>query len=884
MRAPRLARALLERTLPPGDRGRTILGDLLEAVAERPDRFSTRLWIWRETLSLAARYGIRRLRAHRPGRRPGQENRRMWIDAFRSDSRFALRSWRKAPGFTAVVLATLTLGIGASTAIFSFVDGVLLRPLPYPEPERLVHVNEVDASGDGMSVSWPDFLDWRAHQRSFSNLVLSRREAFTWTGGEVARRVAARRISAGFFAALGIRPELGVDFGPADELPGGEAKVILGHAFWRDQLSADPAAIGRSLLLNGRAHVVVGVLPADFRFLGRDYDLYVPMGPIADSKYLLMRANHQGYVGFGRLAPGATLASAGAELGNLAAGIARSYPGTNTGVTTKVTPLAEQLVSQVRPTLLALLGAVGLLLLLACTNVASLLVARGAARQRELAVRSALGGGRARIVAQLLVESCWLALGGAALGVIAGAGLLRALVAVAPAVTPRLDEVRLDGAAVLVALGSAALCGLVFGAFPALQAAVLRSRPSLLRARAGGATAEIHRLRRGLLAAEVALALVLLAGAGLTARTLQGLASVDAGFAPDHLLTLRVSLPATRFADDAALDAFHRQALARLGAIPGIRAAALADSLPIEGTNWTSVFYARDRPEPARGEFPSAAFLPVSDGYFATLGMRTARGRLFTATDTASSPPVVVVNETLAAKLWPGEDPVGRFLKQGWPESPTPWREVVGVVADVKFEGIAEPTSLQIYLPMPQNPSDSPAIVVRTAGPPAGARAAIEAAMRELDRDLPLYAVRTMDEMLADSIARQRMSMLVLLVFAAVALTLAAVGLYGVVAQGVTERTHEIGVRMALGAERHHVLRLVLRQGLATALVGTAIGLAGALVLSRTIRGLLFGVTPTDPWTFVAVVATLLAVTAAACYIPARRAARVDPTLALRAE
>jgi putative ABC transport system permease protein len=883
MKPLRLARWLLARTLPAGVRGEAMLGDLLEELAARGGTARARRWFWRQALSLAGRYGWRRaFAAGSRGRAP--RRRVMRLESLLQDVRFALRSWRRAPGFHVVVVATLALGIGAATAIFSLVHGIVLRPLPYADPERLAYLNEIDESGEQMSVSWPNFLDWRARQRSFEALALSRGESFTWTGDERAERLGARRVTGNLFAVLGVRPALGRGFTDADDRPGAEATAVVSHAFWLQQLGADPDVLGRTLTLDGRSHAVVGVLPAGFRYLGRDHDLFVPMGPIADGRYLNWRANHQGYHAVGRLREGVPLDAAAAEMRAIAADLEREHPGTNAGVGAKVVPLRDQLVSGVRQTFLVLLGAVGFLLLIACVNVANLLVARGAARQRELGVRFALGGGRWRLVSQLLVESTLLSAVGAALGTAFAFGLVALLVAVAPAGTPRLAEVGLDGSALLFALAAAAACGLLFGAFPALQAARANGPGALVRQRGAGASSPSHRLRRGLMVIEVAMALVLLAGAGLMTGTLRRLTAVDAGFRHDGLLTAKFSLGGERWRDDAARATFFEQALARLEARPEWRHVAFTTALPVEGSYWTSSFTARDKPAPPRAEQPSAEFTPVSRGYFETLDVRLVGGRWFDGSDTASSELTVVVNETLARRIWPGEEAVGKQLKQGWPDSETPWRRVVGVVADVKIEGLVEPAPPQLYLPLSQETTSEPVLVVRVEGSTTAARRAIESVLAQLDGELPVYEFRTMNELLGDSIARQRMAMLVLSVFAFVALALAAIGLYGVVAHGVTERTHEIGVRMALGAEGRQVLGLVVRQGLATALVGTAIGLAAALALSRSLRGLLFGVSATDPATLAGVVFVLLAVSAVACYVPARRAVRVDPTRALRVD
>ena len=692
----------------------------------------------------------------------------------------------------------------------------------------------------------------------------------------------ARRTTGNFFQVLGVQPRLGRWFLDTDDRAASDPVVIVSHEFWQTHLGADAAVLGKPLVLDAHSYTIIGVLPAGFRYL-RPYDVFLTMGPIVGDRSLNDRGNHQGFNVLGRLRPAVTVDGAAREMSAIAADLTREHPDTNSGITIRTEPLAARLVSQVRLTLLVLFGAVGCLLLVACVNVANLLIARGAARQHELAVRAALGGGRLRLASQMLVESSLVSAAGGVLGIALASWLLRVLIAVAPEGTPRLDEVRLDAIASLFAFGAAAACGVVFGAFPAFQASGIRGQAVLTRGRAAGSAASSHRLRRGLMVVEVALALVLLTGAGLMMRTLQELTRVETGFQADHLQTMRVMLTGEQWTEPRR-QRFYTDLLGGVRGAPGVTNAALAFSLPIEGSNWNSVFIARDKPIPPRPELPSAAYSPVSQGYFETMGTRLLAGRLFSDRDTPASTAVAIVNETLAQRIWPNENPIGKLVKQGWPEAPGTWREVIGVVADVKFEGITVSTPMQIYMPLTQESSRMLAIVVRTPAEPAAVTSAVQATVHGLDKDLPVYAVKTMEQVLDTSMARERMSMLILGVFAVVALTLASVGLYGVVSHGVTERTHEIGVRMALGAQPRHVLGLVVRQGLMMAVIGATIGVAGSVALSRSMQGLLFGVTATDPQTIGAVVAMLLAVAGVACYVPAWRATRVDPSTALRSE
>jgi putative ABC transport system permease protein len=882
-RPPQLAERLLRWVLTDDERGTTIRGDLLEEFQTRRDRW----WYWRETLSLAGCYAFKR---------PSQPSvrRHSMLEIIWTDIRYAVRSYLKTPTFTLAVLTTLALGIGASTAIFSMLNGIVLQPLPLPDPDALVYANEVNVNPAPrtISVSWPNYLDWRARQQSFSGLALTREEPLTLTGVDRAQRLRGRRVTGNFFNVIGVAPALGRTLTDDDDKPGAPGVAMISDAFWRTQMGGGPDALGAILRLDGTAYTVVGIMPRQFEYL-RPYDVFIAMGPVAGSANLVDRGNHNGFSAVGRLKPGASLESADAELKTIAASLEREHPNSNSAISTMTDRLANRFVDSVRLTLLVLFGAVGFLLLIACVNVANLLIARGASRQHELAVRAALGGGRARLITQLLVESTLISVCGGALGVAVAAGLQRALIAMAPDGTPRLGDVRLDSAALLFALAGAAVCGVVFGALPAFQASGVGGQQALVRGRAAGFAAGSHRLRRGLMVVETALALVLLTGAGLMMRTLQELTRVDTGIRTDHLLTARLMLAGDQYTV-ARRRTFFDELLTQARALPGVSHAALTFSLPIDGSNWNSIFTVADKPVPERAKLPSAAFTPVSNGYFEALGMRLVRGRLFDRTETADSAKTIVINETLARRLWPGEDPIGKRLKQGWPETPdhptrpdaffSPWREVVGVVADVKFNGITNETPMQVYLPLAQESARSLALVVRSATDPVSLTPSLEGIIRSLDKDLPLFQVRTMDELLDGSIARERMSMLVFAMFAVVALVLASIGLYGVVAHGVTERTHEIGVRMALGADARHVLRLVVGQGVRMALVGTVIGVAAALALSRWMQALLFGVTATDPTTFVAVVATLLVVATAACYIPAWRATRVDPTAALRAE
>ena len=808
------------------------------------------------------------------------------METLTMDLKYAVRSLAKRPSFPIVVLATIALGIGAATAIFSIVEAILLRPLPFPEPNRLVYANETD--GDrSMTLAWPNYEDFRARSSSFEAMACHQLNAFTVVGEGTPRRIDGRLVCAPFFDILGVRMQVGRSFTATDDQPGASPVAIISDTFWRNDLGGDPNVLGRTVRTTGTPATIVGVLPPGFIF-SRPEHLFMPLGitRTKDSGWY-DRGNHFGLNAIARLKTGVSLDQAQSEMSRIAEDLRREYPNTNARSGARVVLLHSRLVDDMRDTLVALMGAVGFLLLLACANVANLLVARGASRQHELAIRTALGGTRWRIVRQLLAESMLLSIGGAVLGVGIAVALLKTLLALAPEGITRIEGVAINQTSLLFALAAAIGCGLLFGAFPALQVSGASGQQLLARASRTSNAVSPRNSRRILMVVEVALALILLVGCGLMARTMMQLQGVDPGFRSDHLLTGRTVLAGPAWDAPAKRTSFYEQVLAKVRALPGVESAAVTLSLPIEGSNWGSVFVVRDKPVPPRPEIPSSAMIPVSAGYFKTMGMQLREGREFTEHDNASAEPVIVVNETFARRMWPGESALGKQMKQGWPETPaelSPWRRVVGVINDVKLEGVDQDTPMQVFMPYPQNPARSVAIIARTSVDPASLGPSLTSIVQSLDRETPVTRILPMTELMSAAVARQRLSTVILAVFAGVAILLAAVGLYGVVSHGVTERTREIGVRMALGAERASVLRLFVFGGIKLAAVGTAVGLAGAYLLSKWIETLLFQVKPTDPATFAIVASVLLAVAALACYIPARRAARIDPLTALRGD
>ncbi len=816
----------------------------------------------------------------------GTNRRRNMIADLWQDLRYGARTLLKKPGFTLIAVLTLALGIGANTAIFSVVHTVLLRPLPFPEPERLV---VLATTGVGAAyragVAYPDYADWRTRAQSFEDTACFLNTGFNLTGVEPPVGVPGRRVNWNFFPMLGVKPQLGRLFAASDDQAGATPTAIISHGLWREKFGSDAAVIGKTISLDGNQFEVIGVLPPGFELLRRD-DIFVPLGLwFTPDHNILKRSNQFPLYVLGRLKRGVTEEQARTELAAVAAQLAREYPTTNSNRSATAIGLADLQVENVRPVLLVLLGAVGCVLLIACVNVANLMLVRAAGRERELAVRLALGAGRGRIVRQLLTESLLIAALGGAAGLLLGAWGISSLTALVPPDLLQLDQVRLNQTVLLFTLGVSVLTGLLFGLLPALHAARTDLNTSLKEGGRSTVGSAWERARKGLLVAEVGLALVLLVGAGLMLRTLQRLTRVDPGFNAANLLTLQFTLPGRVYNRERRLE-FFRDCRARIEALPGVRSAAFAMSLPIDGSSWNSPFIVADKPVPPPGELPFAAFTPASANYFETMGIRLLGGRVFSEAEMADTPAVTVINESLARRLWPGEDAVGKRLKQGAAESQAAWREVAGVVADVKLNGVEREAPMQAYLPLAQRNSSYVGLVVRTTGDPLASAAAVEQAIHALDKDLPVRS-RSMDQLMGNAIARQRLTLTLLAGLALLALLLAGVGIYGVMSYAVEQRTHEIGIRVALGAQTPDVLRLVIRQGMTLASVGVVIGVATALALAKlmtSFSALLYGVKPTDPATFALIALLLLLVALLVCWIPARRAARVDPMVALRCE
>jgi len=791
----------------------------------------------------------------------------------------------KKPGFTLIAVVTLALGIGANTAIFSVVYALLLRPLPYREPERLVMLAEKSLAGQQgrrWTISYPNFSDWRERAQSFEGLASVRGQSFNLTGDERAAQLRGRTVNWNFFQLLGVQPQIGRLFAAEDDRYGAPRTAIISNGLWKERFGGDANVIGRKLLLDGQPYEVLGVLPPGFEYFRAD-DLFAPIGLFLDPQTSFMdRGSQMGLYAVARLKQGVTVEQASNEMAMIAGQLEREYPAVNSGRSAMAEPLQDVMSENVRQSLWVLLGAVGFILLIACVNVANLLLAHAADRQKEIALRLALGAGRWRIVRQLLSEALLIAGLGGVTGLLAGSWMMEGLLALAPDNIPQLNRVGMNYAVLSFTLAAAALTSVLCGLAPALSA----SRADLnaaLKDGARSATSSRERVRKSLLVVEVGLALTLLMGAGLLVRSMVRLLNVDPGFNAENLLTMRLTLAGEAYNEPRRM-AFYDECLAQVSALPGVRAAALTLSLPIDGSFWNSVFIAADKPVPPRPNLPNSAYTPVSANYFEAMGIRLLKGRGFNSADRGDSAKVVVINETLARRIWPGEDPIGKRVKQGWPESQAPWREVVGVVADVKLNGLERDTPMQTYMPLVQEPWRQVGLAVRTVGDPLNAANAVEGAIHSIDKDLPVSTIRSMEQLLGISLAQRRLTMTLLLSFAALALLLASVGIYGVISYSVRQRTRELGIRMALGAKRRDVLKMILAQGLKLALIGVAIGLLAAFALTRWMETLLFNVRPADPLTFAVIPAVLLLVALIACWIPARRATKVDPMVALRCE
>jgi putative ABC transport system permease protein len=795
----------------------------------------------------------------------------------------------KNPGFTIVAVLALTLGIGADSAMFSVVNGVLLRPLPYHESERLVFLSERSQVLEGMSIAYPNFLDWRQQNNAFESIGVYRRQSYNLTGSGEPERLVAGQVSADLFTVLRVNAASGRVFTNDEDQPGATPVVVLSHGLWQRRFGGDSAIIGQNLTLDGRSFTVIGIMPSGFLFPSRT-EMWTPVGLRAKDPGWESRGNHPGLYAMARLKPGVTVEQAREDMEIVAANLEKQYPDSNTGNRATITPALENIVRDIRAGLLVLLSAVGFVLLIACANVANLLLARATNRQKEIAIRAALGASRTRIIRQLLTEGMLLSFAGGTLGLLVAQATVKLIVAISPNSIPRAAEIGLDKRVLAFTIAVSVLTGIVFGLAPALQA----SKPDMnetLKEAGRGSTGRRHILRSALVVSEVALTMVLLIGAGLMIRSFYYLQRVDPGFVADNLLTFSVALPQKKYAERQQRINFYQQLLQNLRALPGVESVGMATGLPLGNNGWQSGFWIEGRPEPPQGQRPLTEVAFVSPGYFDTMKMQLLSGRNFTEQDFKpatpdpqhpdfTAPTVTVIDEEFARRYWPDGDPVGQQLRF-WGDKVT----IVGVVRRVKMEGLSTDSNrVQSYYPYLQNAGGSMSIVLRTAGDPTGLSNVVRQQVLDIDPDQPIYSVQTMGQIWEDSIAPDRLLLMLLGTFAAVALVLAVVGIYGVMAYSVTQRTHEIGIRMALGARQSNVLAMVVRQGMKLAVAGLAIGLGGAWLATRVMASFLFGVSATDPTTFAVVSLVLAGVALGACFVPALRATKVDPMIALRYE
>jgi predicted permease len=814
------------------------------------------------------------------------------MDALLADVRYALRRLRASPVFSTIVVVTLALGIGANTAIFSVVNAVLLRPLPYTNPDALVTIEHFYPSLNKLraGVSTTGFKDYRDQSRSFEVMGMETGWGPNLTDRGEPERLDASRVSGLWFRTLGVPALLGRTLLPDEDQPGHDKVVVLSYGLWQRVFGGDRSVIGRKIMLNGEPYEIVGVMPSTFRaFFGRRSQLWKPLG-LDPSEYTNDRARTNEYLSLtARLKPGVTAEAAQREMTAFATRLKQNY--TNfypKDWTLMVTPLAEVASGKIRPILLVLLGAVGFVLLIACANVANLLLARAAARVKEVAIRAALGAKRGQLVRQLLAESMVLAIIGGALGLLLAYWGVKGLSAMQPANSPVVEGIRIDGLVLAFTFVLAVVTGLLFGIVPAAQ--ITRTNlQNTLREGGRGAHADRHghNLRRSLVMGEIALALTLLTGAGLLVRSFARVAGVDPGFNPSHLLTFNVSLPRLAYPSDTQQVAFFDAMLERVGGTAGVKSVGMTSVMPFGGSWSTGSFSVEGYTAGPNQPNPWGDIRIVSPAFLPTLGAKLLKGRMFDDRDREGAPRVAIVDEETVKRFWPNSDPVGKRITRGPVNDSTRWIEVIGVVSHTMHEGLDADARVQLYFPYRQIARfgiNEMSVAVRTTGDPMAAIAAVRRAVHEVDNRVPLAQLRSMEQLVDDSVGQRRLSMMLLGLFSTIALVLASVGIYGVISYSVSQRAHELGVRMALGAARDHVVKLVMRQGMTLAIIGIAVGVLGALALTRLMTTQLFGIKPTDPLTFASVAILLGVVAALATLIPALRAARVDPVVAMRGE
>jgi putative ABC transport system permease protein len=796
------------------------------------------------------------------------------------DLRYGLQMLLKKPGFTLIAVFTLALGVGANTAIFSVVNGVLLRRLPYADPDRLVMVREDPGGSPRNFVNPRNFADWSEQNQSFEQVAAINVGNVNLTGRGEPERLISAGVSASFFSILRANAAHGRVFLPHEDKPGGASVAVISHGLWVHGFGADHNLVGQSIELNGERVTVIGVMPANFHFPSAA-EIWRPLVFTPAQLDNNNRGSHFLSV-VGRLKSGVTVGQAQADMETIYNRLRQQYPGALTNWTPRVASLHEDTVGNVRQPLLILLGAVGFVLLIACSNIANLTLARAVARRREIAIRAALGAGRARLLGQLLTESLLLALLGGGAGLVLSLGFVELLIFLNPGDIPRLDEISLDGRVIsftlLLSLGS----GLIFGLAPALQASKINLNEALKDASKASAGGHLSNLRRAFVIAEIALSLTLLVGAGLLIKSFVRLGRVQLGFNPENVLTMRVALPSNRYTEPPRQAAFYQQVVERVRALPGAQSASLISDPPMSGSTglWQNTFHIEGKPLPPPGERRAASLRWITPDYFKTMGIQLRRGRRLSEADVEGGPRVAVIDEAMARQFFPDEDPIGKRIVIYWRDRIP--REIVGVVGDVRQASLDKDAGPHMYIPYYQTPLGYATLLVRASNDPLKLASVVKKEVLAVDRDQPVYAVQTMEQIIDDSVAERRFQTLLLGLFAGVALALAGVGVYGVISYAVTERTREMGIRIALGAQSGDVHRLIIGQGIKLTSIGVAVGLIASFALTRLMKNLLYDVTATDPATFLLIPLLLAVVALLACYIPARRAMKLDPLAALR--
>jgi len=810
------------------------------------------------------------------------------MDSILKDIRYGLRGLLKHPGFTAIVVITLALGIGASTAIFSVVNSVLLRRLPYKTAERIVAIQELDPAGKLVQVTSANFLDWRAQNTVFQHLAAIKTTTANLALPDHAERVDLAQTSANFFDVFGITPQYGRLFIPQDEQAGHEPIVVVSDVLWKRRFGSDPSLVGKSITLDGQNYTVAGIAPPGFQYPDKT-EVWLPprrLAPELNDRQDVTTSRGMGYLAaVALLKPGVSVQQAATEMETITARLRQQYPDTNNRRFNRVVSLHQHLIGDTNKVLWLLLGAVTFVLLIGCANVANLLLASAASRQKEMAIRAALGASRWRVMRQLFTESTILALTGGAVGLLVAFWGLAGITKLLPADFPRLNEIHMDWRVLAFTFGASVLTGILFGLVPALQI----SRPDVqetIRETGRGASGSLRqsRLRQALIVAEVALCVVLLAGAGLLFRSFLRLQSVNTGFVAQQVLTARLSPSGTNFTTDADYVNFYNRVMEKISAIPGVQDVGMINTLPL-AKGPTAGFYVEGHPVTTPDKWPGANYRSVSPNYFRAMSVPMVQGRAFTERDKEGAPPVMIVNQELAHRVFPGENPIGKRISFGSPDpNQVVWWEIVGVAANVRSLELKEEPTSELYFSSLQNPFAGMSLVIRSSVESSGLSASVRQIVAEVDKSVPVSNVQTMDHIVSESITQPRFNLFLLGLFGTVAMLLSAAGIYGVTAYTVTQRTHELGIRLALGAQVGDVLKMILGQGMAVIGVGLVLGLASAFALMRLLRTLLFGVGENDPLTFAAITLVLLLVALLACYIPARRATKVDPLVALRYE